>query len=169
MPWWSAVNKWDAVDDYRASESSRTSSARLNFLGFARMHYISARQGEGVGGVLTSVEQGLGCGHGQAAHASPNPRALIAAVAKQTPPRHGMFRPKMRYAHQGGQNPPLIVIHGNALEHIPDSYRRYLERAFIDRLPSCTAPPLRIQFKTFRKSVAGYPKNPQPQESELPR
>ena len=74
-------------------------------------------------------------------------RALIAAVAKQAPPRHGLFRPKLRYAHQGGKNPPLIVIHGTALEHVPDSYKRYLERTFMVGF-KLQGTPLRVEFKT---------------------
>jgi len=76
-------------------------------------------------------------------------RVLIAAVEKQTPPRHGMFRPKLRYAHQGGSNPPIIIIHGNALEHIPASYTRYLEHYFIEAF-KLQGTPLRIQYKTSK-------------------
>jgi GTP-binding protein len=72
---------------------------------------------------------------------------LQAAVERQQPPRAGMGRPKLRYAHQGGQNPPLVVIHGTALAHIPDSYRRYLEHFFSDAF-ELRGTPLRIQFKT---------------------
>ena len=76
-------------------------------------------------------------------------RVLMDAVARQTPPRHGIFRPKPRYAHQGGMNPPLIVIHGNALNHIPDSYRRYLEHCFRDHF-KLQGTPLRLQFNVSR-------------------
>jgi GTP-binding protein len=74
-------------------------------------------------------------------------RVLIDAVARQSPPRSGMFRPKMRYAHQGGSNPPIIVVHGNALDEIPDSYRRYLEHTFREAF-RLTGTPLRVQFKS---------------------
>ncbi len=141
-----AVNKWDAVDDYRREQVKQDIERKLNFLGFARVHYISALQGEGVGGVLTSVDKAWAAA--MAKLTTPKlTRALIAAVAKQAPPRHGLFRPKMRYAHQGGMNPPLIVVHGNALEHIPDSYKRYLERAFMTGF-KLQGTPLRVQFKT---------------------
>ena len=76
-------------------------------------------------------------------------RALQEAVERQQPPRRGMFRPKMRYAHQGGQNPPLIVIHGNALDAVPDSYRRYLETRFRNAF-DLAGTPLRIEFKSSR-------------------
>ena len=77
----------------------------------------------------------------------------MAAVAQQQPPRGGMCRPKMRYAHQGGVNPPRIMIHGNALEHVPDSYRRYLEHFFRDAF-KLQGTPLKIEFKTGRNPYA---------------
>jgi GTP-binding protein len=74
---------------------------------------------------------------------------LQTAVARQQPPRWGRVRPKMRYAHQGGANPPRIVIHGNALEHVPDSYRRYLERFFRDAF-KLQGTPLKVEFRSGR-------------------
>ena len=73
-------------------------------------------------------------------------RVLMDAVEKQQPPRGGVFRPKMRYAHQGGSNPPLIVIHGSALDKVPESYRRYLEKTFCDAF-KLQGTPLRVEFK----------------------
>jgi len=73
-------------------------------------------------------------------------RVLIEAVNRQQPPRAGMVRPKLRYAHQGGSNPPLIVIHGNTLDQLPASYRRYLERCFVEAF-DLEGTPLRVQFK----------------------
>jgi len=140
-----AVNKWDAIDSYRREQIKQDLEHKLNFLGFARMHYISALAGQGLGSLLDSVDRAWAAAMAKL----PTPkltRALLDAVAKQTPPRHGLFRPKLRYAHQGGQNPPLIIIHGNALEHIPDSYRRYLERCFMVGF-KLQGTPLRIQFK----------------------
>jgi GTP-binding protein len=74
-------------------------------------------------------------------------RALRAAVERQMPPRAGASRPKMRYAHQGGQNPPTIVIHGNGLNHVADSYRRYLEGSFRDVF-ELYGTPLRVEFRS---------------------
>ena len=74
-------------------------------------------------------------------------RTLMAAVERQQPPRAGMGRPKLRYAHQGGQNPPLIIIHGTALASLPATYRRYLEHFFSEAF-QLRGTPLRIQFKT---------------------
>jgi GTP-binding protein len=80
-------------------------------------------------------------------------RTLQAALTKQTPPRHGGFRPKMRYAHQGGNNPPIVVIHGSALDHVPASYVRFLERTFMDAF-KLQGTPLRIQFRTAHNPYA---------------
>jgi GTP-binding protein len=80
-------------------------------------------------------------------------RALIDAVARQAPPRSGLFRPKLRYAHQGGSNPPLIVIHGNALDKIPESYRRYLEHTFREVF-KLQGTPLQIQFNVSSNPFA---------------
>jgi GTP-binding protein len=80
-------------------------------------------------------------------------RVLEAAIEKQQPPR-GRFRPKMRYAHQGGSNPPLIVIHGTALDDIPDSYKRYLERTFCEAF-KLQGTPLRIEFKMGKNPFEG--------------
>jgi GTP-binding protein len=80
-------------------------------------------------------------------------RALLAAVAQQQPPRAGYGRPKLRYAHQGGANPPRIIVHGNALERVPDSYRRYLERFFRETF-KLQGTPLKVEFKTGRNPYA---------------
>jgi len=74
-------------------------------------------------------------------------RALQDAVSRQQPPRAGLVRPKLRYAHQGGMNPPLVVVHGSALQHVPAAYRRYLEHFLRDAF-QLRGTPLRIQFKT---------------------
>lgn len=141
-----AVNKWDSVDDYRRDRIKMDMTRKLGFLGFANAHFISALKGEGINPLMASVD---------AAYAAsmikmPTPkltRLLQAALEKQTPPRHGIFRPKLRYAHQGGNNPPVIVIHGNALDHVPDSYRRYLERIFMEAF-KLKGTPLRVEFRT---------------------
>jgi GTP-binding protein len=81
-------------------------------------------------------------------------RTLIAAVQRQSPPKAGVVRPKLRYAHQGGMNPPRIIIHGNALDRVPDSYKRYLEGFFRDAF-KLRGTPLRIEFRTGRNPFAG--------------
>jgi GTPase len=147
-----AVNKWEAVDAYRRDRVKVDIERKLNFLGFARVHYISALHGQGIGGVLSSVDKAFAAA--MAKMSTPKlTRALLAVVEKQAPPRHGLFRPKLRYAHQGGSNPPIIVIHGNALDQMPDSYTRYLERSFLD-IFKLQGTPLRIRYKTSKNPFA---------------
>ncbi len=147
-----AVNKWDGLDEYQRSTVKRDIERKLHFLSFAKLHFISALHGNGIPGVLKSVDEA----YAAAMAKMPTPqltRVLIAAVEKQQPPR-GQFRPKMRYAHQGGSNPPLIVIHGSALDKIPDSYRRYLERSFCEAF-KLQGTPLRIEFKAGKNPFEG--------------
>jgi len=141
-----AVNKWDAADADRREQARRDLDRKLAFLDFAPRHFISARDGKGVPTVLKSVGEVFAAAMARL----PTPRltrTLQLAVARQQPPRAGLVRPKLRYAHQGGVNPPLIVIHGTALQHVPDAYRRYLEHFFADAF-KLRGTPLRIQFKT---------------------
>ncbi len=147
-----AVNKWDGLDAYKRSQAKETTEMRLKFLDFANFHYVSALKGQGLETVFRSVDAAY-----RAATASLSTpkltRALIDAVARQSPPRSGIFRPKLRYAHQGGRNPPIIVIHGNALDKIPDSYKRYLERTFREVF-KLQGTPLTIQFNVSENPYA---------------
>ena len=140
------INKWDAADTEQRASVKRDIERKLGFLAFAELHYVSAREGHGVAALMRSVDQA----YAAAMSRLPTPRltrALQLAVARQQPPRAGVVRPKMRYAHQGGVNPPIVVIHGSALSHVPDAYRRYLEHFFSDAF-QLRGTPLRIQFKT---------------------
>ena len=140
-----AVNKWDAVDPYEREQVKLAIQRKLNFLGFAKVHHISALKGQGVASVLQSVDKAYAAA--MVKLATPKlTRVLLDAVQKQAPPRHGNVRPKLRYAHQGGSNPPVIVIHGNALEHVPPAYVRYLEHTFLEVF-KLQGTPLSIQFK----------------------
>jgi GTP-binding protein len=143
-----AVNKWDTVDDYRRERIKQDIERKLNFLGFARTHFVSALKGQGIAGVLSSVDKAYAAAMTKISTPKLT-RALIAAVEKQAPPRHGLFRPKPRYAHQGGSNPPIIVIHGTGLDHVPNSYTRFLERHFLETF-KLAGTPLRIQYKSAR-------------------
>jgi GTP-binding protein len=141
-----AINKWDGTDRDQRERIQRDFERKLRFLSFARMHTISALKGQGVKALLKSVN----AAHAAAFAKLSTPRltrTLHAAVEQQPPPRKGIFRPKMRYAHQGGQNPPLIVIHGNALDAVSESYRRYLETRFRETF-DLAGTPLRIEFKS---------------------
>lgn len=141
-----AVNKWDAVDAYQRELLQRSIETRLGFLKFASIHHISAIKRQGLGPVWKSIVQ---------AHASANrkmstpvlTRLLMEAVQFQQPQRSGVFRPKLRYAHQGGMNPPIVIVHGNSLEHVTESYKRYLEGR-IRKEFDLVGTPLRIQLKS---------------------
>ena len=149
------INKWDGLPADRRDEIKREVDRKLAFLSFAHHHYVSARAGTGVAALLRSVD----AAYAAAMARLPTPRltrALIAAVEKQQPPRAGGGRPKLRYAHQGGHNPPLIIVHGTALGEVPESYRRYLEHFFSDAF-KLRGTPLRVQFKTGANPYADVP------------
>ncbi|WP_374519633.1 ribosome biogenesis GTPase Der [Undibacterium squillarum] len=140
-----AINKWDGLDSDKRDEIKIDIERKLNFLTFAKFHFISALKSTGIGPLLKSVDSA----YAAAMAKLPTPkltRALQEAVEHQQPKRKGSIRPKMRYAHQGGQNPPVIVIHGNSLEAISDSYKRYLEKHFRDTF-SLIGTPLRIEMR----------------------
>ena len=147
-----AVNKWDAVDAYQREQLQRQIEARLAFLKFASLHLISAKKRQGLGPVWESIAQA----HKAAMTKMPTPvltRLLQEAVQFQAPKRSGMFRPKLRYAHQGGMNPPVIVVHGNSLEHVTDAYRRFLEGRFRKEF-NLIGTPLRVEMKTSKNPYA---------------
>jgi GTP-binding protein len=140
------VNKWDGADADRRESIKRDIARKLAFLDFADQHFISAREGKGMKAMMAAVDHA----YNAAMARLPTPRltrALIDAVQRQQPARVGAVRPKMRYAHQGGHNPPLVIIHGTSLSAIPDAYRRYLEHFFTATF-KLRGTPLRIQFKT---------------------
>ncbi|WP_341891487.1 ribosome biogenesis GTPase Der [Variovorax sp. YR752] len=143
-----AVNKWDAVDDYQKQTLQRSIEQRLAFLKFAPLLHISATKRQGLGPVWKAIADA----HASATRKMPTPvltRLLHEAVEHQTPKRAGMFRPKLRYAHQGGMNPPIVVIHGNSLEHVTDSYKRFLEGRFREHF-KLVGTPLRIEMRSSR-------------------
>ncbi len=141
-----AVNKWEATDEYQRKTLERSIETRLSFLKFAPLLHISARERKG----LTAVWKALLQAHASAIVKMPTPvltRLLQEAVEHQQPRHEGRFRPKMRYAHQGGMNPPIVVIHGNSLEHVPASYKRFLEGRFRDHF-KLVGTPMRIEFRS---------------------
>ena len=143
-----AVNKWDTVDAYEKDRVKVDIVRKLMFLDFAKFHFTSALKGQGIDALLKSVLEA----HAAAFAKLPTPkltRVLQAAIEHQAPPRKGQgsARPKLRYAHQGGQNPPIIVIHGNSLENVPKTYQRYLEGRFREAF-KLQGTPLRIDFKS---------------------
>ncbi|HEU6456301.1 MAG TPA: ribosome biogenesis GTPase Der [Roseateles sp.] len=121
-----AVNKWDAVDSYQRETLKRQIEQRLAFLKFAPLHQISALKRQG----LSALWNAMADAYASAYRKMTTPvltRLVQEAVEHQQPKRAGLSRPKLRYAHQGGQNPPIVVIHGNALEGVTEVYKRYLE------------------------------------------
>ncbi|OJZ17905.1 MAG: ribosome biogenesis GTPase Der [Thiobacillus sp. 65-29] len=155
-----AVNKWDGLSAERRDDIKREIGRKLAFLDFARFNYISALKGKGLENLLKDVE----AAHAAAFIRMTTPkltRVLEAAVAQHAPPKSGLFRPKPRYAHQGGKNPPVIVLHGNALEGLRDDYKRYLESCFRKAF-NLQGTPLRIQVKedTGRNPFEGKQRGP---------
>ncbi|GAP38416.1 ribosome biogenesis GTPase Der [Piscinibacter sakaiensis] len=147
-----AVNKWDAVDAYQKELLARSIEQRLAFLKFAPLLHISAVRRQGLGPVWKAIAEA----HASANRKMPTPvltRLLQEAVAHQAPKRSGNFRPKLRYAHQGGMNPPVVVVHGNSLEHVTEVYKRYLEGRIRSHF-KLTGTPLRIEMRSGRNPFA---------------
>ncbi len=148
-----AVNKWDAVDAYQKELLQRSIEQRLAFLKFAPVLNISAIKRQGLGPVWKAIADA----HASATCKMSTPvltRLVLEAVEHQAPKRAGMFRPKLRYAHQGGMNPPLVIVHGNSLDHVTDVYKRFLE-ARIRAHFKLTGTPLRIEMRSGRNPFQG--------------
>ncbi len=140
------VNKWDGLTSDQRDHIKREIDRKLGFLAFAKMHFISALKASGIAPLMKSID----AAYAAAMAKLPTPqltRALQEAIDHQQPRRRGSVRPKLRYAHQGGQNPPVIVIHGNALDAIDANYKRYLEKHFRESF-SLTGTPLRIELRS---------------------
>ncbi|MGB7479779.1 MAG: ribosome biogenesis GTPase Der [Burkholderiaceae bacterium] len=143
-----AINKWDGLTSARRDEIKIDLERKLDFLGFAKFHFISALKATGIGPLMKSVDAAYNAA--MADLTTPKlTRALIEAVERQEPRRKGAIRPKLRYAHQGGKNPPVVVIHGNALDAVDANYKRYLEKHFRETF-ALTGTPMRIEFRTGR-------------------
>ena len=152
-----AVNKWDGMDDYQKERARNDIARKLRFLDFANVHPISAIKGFGIKELFKDVD----AAYAAAMMKLPTPkltRILEEAVEFQQPKRVGMSRPKMRYAHQGGSNPPIVVIHGNALSGVTDTYRRYLEGRFREAF-KLRGTPLRLEFRTGQNPFVNQDKN----------
>jgi GTP-binding protein len=140
------VNKWDGLTTDQRDHIKREMDRKLSFLSFAKFHFISALKSTGIAPLIKSID----AAYAAAMVKLPTPqltRALQEALDHQQPRRKGSVRPKLRYAHQGGQNPPVIVIHGNTLNAIDDSYKRYLEKHFRESF-SLVGTPLRIELRS---------------------
>jgi GTP-binding protein len=147
-----AVNKWDGLTSDVRDQVKNDIDRKLNFLDFAETKFISALKGTGINHLMKAIDTAYAAA--TAKLSTPRlTRALQEAVEKQEPKRKGSTRPKMRYAHQGGQNPPIIVIHGNALDGITEPYKRYLEKHFRDTF-DLIGTPLRIELKSGKNPFA---------------
>jgi len=147
-----AINKWDAIDSYQREMLERSIESRLAFLKFAPILHISALKRQGLGPLWQAIAEAWN----SAIKKMSTPvltRLLHEAVEFQAPKRAGAFRPKLRYAHQGGQNPPIVVIHGTSTEHITDAYKRYLEGRFRAHF-KLSGTPLRIELRGGRNPFA---------------
>src|SRR4051812_40521411 len=151
-----AINKWDAVQKDKREDLKRDLERKLQFLDFAEFQNISARMGTGIKQLFQHVDTAY-----KAANAKLSTprltRALQAAVEQQQPPMNGRFRPKMRYAHQGGSNPPIVVIHGSGLDAVKAPYKRYLENTF-QKVFSLKGTPLRIELRSSTNPFEGRKK-----------
>jgi GTPase len=147
-----AVNKWDGLTSDQRDQVKNDIDRKLDFLGFAEMKFISALKGTGINHLMKAVDTAYAAA--TAKLSTPRlTRALQEAIEKQEPKRKGSTRPKMRYAHQGGQNPPIIVIHGNALDGVTEPYKRYLEKHFRDTF-DLIGTPLRIELRSGKNPFA---------------
>ncbi len=147
-----AINKWDVIDTYQREQLERSIETRLAFLKYAEIVRISALKRQGLGPLWKAIANA----HASATRKLPTPvltRLLHEAVEHQAPKRAGSFRPKMRYAHQGGMNPPIIVIHGNSLDHVDGAYKRYLEGRFREHF-KLVGTPLKLEFRSSHNPFA---------------
>jgi GTP-binding protein len=140
------------VDDYQREQLRRQIETRMAFMKFAEIHFISAKKRQGIAPLWGSIAHAWR----SAMVKMTTPvlsRLLQEAVQFQQPKRAGMFRPKLRYAHQGGMNPPVIVVHGNSLEHVTEAYKRFLEGRFRKEF-DLVGTPLRIEMRTSKNPYA---------------
>ena len=141
-----AINKWDGLEQYERDQVKKTLDRRLAFVDFAELHFISALHGTGVGNIFTAINKAYAAATKKLATPQIT-RILRDAVAAHEPPLVHGRRIKLRYAHVGGHNPPIIVIHGTQTKSVPASYRKYLEKTF-RKVLNLAGTPMRIEFIT---------------------
>ena len=147
------VNKWDGLSQDIKDQVKSELDRRLEFMDFARVHFISALHGSGVGNLFESVQEAYACAT-QKTSTSMLTRILRMASDEHQPPLVNGRRVKLKYAHPGGYNPPIIVIHGNQVDRLADSYKRYLSNYFRKSL-KIIGSPIRIQFQEGNNPFAG--------------
>ncbi len=148
-----AINKWDGLSQDQREKVNRELDLKLRFINYARIHYISALHGSGVGNLFDSIQEAHSSAFAEFATPRLN-RMLETLVSENPPPLVKGRRIKLRYVHQGGKNPPIMIIHGNQTGAVPDSYKRYLINAFRKQL-RLQGTPLRIEFKTGENPFKG--------------
>lgn len=147
------VNKWDGLSHDIKEQVKSELDRRLDFIDFARVHFISALHGSGVGNLFDSVKEAYACAT-QKTSTSMLTRILRMAADEHQPPLVNGRRVKLKYAHPGGYNPPIIVIHGNQVEKLADSYKRYLSNYFRKSL-KIIGSPIRILFQEGNNPFTG--------------
>lgn len=147
-----AINKWDGLEPEQREYNKTELSRRLSFINFANQHFISAKHGTGVGELMKSIDQAYASAFKQF-NTKMLTDLLEEAVFKHAPPMHNGRRTKLRYAHQGGRNPPIIVIHGSRTDQLNDAYQRYLMNFFIQKL-KLKGTPVRVEFKAGENPYA---------------
>jgi GTP-binding protein len=148
-----AINKWDGLKDYTKDRVRVQLDRRLHFVNFADIHFISALHGTGVGNLYKSIEKSYASATDKL---STNKLTIILqeAIAHHQPPLVRGRRIKLRYAHAGGKNPPIIVIHGNQINEIPSHYSRYLEKTF-SRALDLHGTPVKIEYRSSDNPYEG--------------
>ncbi len=140
-----AVNKWDGLESAHKAWIQKEIERKLKFVKFAAIHFISALHGSGVGDMFQSINKAYDAAFADI-NTSTLTRILEEAASAHPPPVIRGRRIKLKYAHLGGQNPPRIIIHGNQIESVPDSYKRYIER-YIRKCLNLQGTPVKIEFK----------------------
>ncbi len=160
-----AVNKWDGIPTDKRDEIRTGLDLRLPFLDFAPIHFISALHGTGVGELIRAVAHAYDAAMREMS--TPDlTRVLETAIQQHQPPLVRGRRIKLRYAHQGGRNPPIIVVHGNQVQHVPDAYKRYLGNVFRKNF-RLEGTPVRVEFRSDENPFKGKrnPLTPRQQRS----
>ena len=156
------VNKWDGLDAEHKDHVKNELSRRLRFAEFAQIRFISALHGSGVGTLFKDIQ--LAYASAMQSLSTPRLNRLLQdIVAQHPPPMVQGRRIKLRYAHMGGHNPPIVVIHGNQLDALPDSYKRYLSHAMIKQL-NLVGTPLRLEFKNSQNPFKEKRNTPSPRQ-----
>jgi GTPase len=151
-----AINKWDSLTADQRQDIKDDVKLKLHFLDFAKFNYISALKKKGINELFAAINQAYASAFIKLSTPKVT-RVLLEAINRQPPTYKGQFRPKLRYAHQGGSNPPTIVVHGNSLDAITKSYTKYLERSF-RKVFDLVGTPLRIEYKTSENPFEGRKK-----------